>query len=184
MTREEALKLLNEKLSNKNLIKHSLAVEAAMRELAIHFNENPEIWSMAGLLHDLDYEATANDWTKHGVLTEEWLQNSGISQEIFDIIKAHNSDALNIKRNTLAEKAIFAVDPVTGLITAATLMNPERKIANLEVKSIMKKFKNSKFAAGANREHIATCQDCGLSLEEFITIVLRSMQKVSDDLGL
>ena len=184
MTRDEALNLLNKKLVNKNLVKHSLAVEACMRALARHFCEDEEIWGMAGLLHDLDYEVTAEDWTKHGLVTEEWLKEYDLPKEIFDIIKAHNADGLGIRPKTKAEIAIFAVDPLTGLITACALMNPEKKINNIETKSVLKKFKNLKFAAGANRDHIATCEKLGLTLEQFIDISLKAMQGISDKLGL
>lgn len=184
MKREEALKLLDEKLSNKNLIKHSLAVEAVMRAMAVKYDGDVEIWGLAGLLHDLDYEATASDWTKHGILTEEWLADYNLPAEIFEIIRAHNADGLGIECKTVAEKAIYAIDPITGLITAAALMNPERKIGNLEAKSVLKKFKNLKFAAGANREHIKSCEDFGLPLEEFIEISLKAMQSIDAKLGL
>jgi len=184
INREHALKLLNEKLTNKNLVKHSLAVEAVMRDLADHFDEDRNIWGMAGLLHDLDYEATIDDWTKHGTVTGDWLKDFDIPEEIFDIIKAHNADALNIKCETTAEKAIYAVDPVTGLITAAALMIPSKKIKELTTHSVIKKFKNKKFAAGASREHIASCDSIGLSLEEFLNISLKAMQKIEKELGL
>ncbi|MCL5410626.1 MAG: HDIG domain-containing protein [Patescibacteria group bacterium] len=184
MTRDEALKLLNEKLENKNLIKHSLAVEVVMRALAKHFGEDAEVWGMAGLLHDLDYEETADDWKKHGVLVEEWLKDSNLPKEVFDIIKAHNSDILNISRNTLAEKAIFAVDPLTGLITAASYVMPDKKISLLKPKSVLKRFKTPAFAKGSNREYIQTCDDFGLTLEEFVDIALKAMQSIDKDLGL
>lgn len=184
MIREEALTILEQKIKNKNLIKHSLSVEAVMRALANHFNEDADVWGIAGLLHDIDYEVTTNDWTKHGIVTEEWLKDSDLSTEVFNIIKAHNSDALGTKRETNAEKAIFAVDPLTGLIIAATLMRPDKKIRLLELKSVLKKFKNKKFAAGANREFIATCSDFGLSLEHFVDIALKAMQDIDKELGL
>lgn len=177
MTRNEALKLLENKIENKNLIKHSLAVEAVMRALARHFDENEEIWGMAGLLHDYDYEATATDWTKHGILTEEWLRDSDLPKEVFKIIKAHNADALKIDKKTLAEKAIFAVDPLTGLISACSYMMPNKDINLLKAKSVLKRFRASTFAAGANREFIGTCTDFGLTLEGFVEIALLAMQE-------
>ena len=184
MKREEALKLLDQKLQNKNLIKHSLAVEAVMRTMAVKYDGDVEIWGLAGLLHDLDYEETASDWTKHGILTEEWLADYDLPAKVFAIIRAHNADGLGIKCNTIAENAIYAIDPITCLITAAALMNPERKISNLEASSVLKKFKNLKFAAGANREHIKSCEDFGLPLEEFIAISLKAMQGIDRELGL
>ena len=184
MNKTEALDLLNLKLTNKNLVKHSLAVEAVMRALAKHFDEDEEIWGLAGLLHDLDYEVTAKDLAKHGVMTEEWLKEYDLPQEVFNIIKAHNAEALGIKPEIIAEKAIYAVDPLTGLITACALMNPEKKIANIETKSVLKKFKNLKFAAGASRDQIRTCESIGLTPEEFIDISLLAMKSIHSELGL
>ena len=183
MNRDEALSVVKSKLTNKNLVKHSLAVEAVMRALAAHFHEDEEVWGIAGLLHDLDYEATVDDWTKHGILTEEWLVDKGIDKEIFEVIKAHNSEALGIERKTRAEKAIYAADPITGLIIAATLMVPSKRIGELSEHSVLKRFKSSGFARGANRDQINTCEDLGLSLEEFISISLKAMQGIADELG-
>lgn len=184
MTKNDALKLLSEKLTNKNLIKHSLAVEAVMRALAKHFGEDEGLWGMAGLLHDLDYEVTADDWTKHGLIVEEWLKEYNLPKEIFTIGQGHNAEAWGKEPANLAEWAIYATDPITGLITATALMNPEKKIANISKESVLKKFKNLKFAAGANREHIQACEKTGLSLEEFTAIALGAMQGISKDLGL
>ena len=184
MDRLQALEELDKHLKNKNLIRHSLAVEAVMRALAKHFDEDGEIWGMAGLLHDLDYEDTENDWTQHGVLTEQWLSEYDLSAETINIIKAHNADAIGITPETRAEKAIYAIDPLTGLITAAALMQPSRKIADLSPHSVLKKYKNKKFAAGASREHIATCENFGLPLEKFIEISLTAMQGICSELGL
>jgi len=184
MTRNKALEILKGKIERENLIRHSLAVEVVMRALAKHFGEDTEIWGIAGLLHDLDLAETEKDWTRHGILTEEWLKDSDLPKEVFDIIKAHNSDILKISRNTLAEKAIFAVDPLTGLITAASYVMPDKKIGLLKVKSVLKRFKTPAFAAGSNREYIQTCTDLGLTLEEFVDIALRAMQSIDEELGL
>jgi len=184
MNREQALKLLDEKLTNKNLVKHSLAVEAVMRALARHFGEDEEIWGMAGLLHDLDYEVTKDDWTKHGLIAEEWLKEYNLPKEIFEIGQDHNAEAWGREPKSKAGWAIYATDPLTGLITATALMNPEKKIANISTESVLKKFKNLKFAAGANREHIKACENTGLSLEDFINVSLKAMQSIDKDLGL
>ena len=184
MTREMALKIINEKLTNKNLVKHSLAVEAVMKALARKFNEDEDIWGMAGLLHDLDYEITADDWTKHGIVTEEWLKDYNLPDEIFKLIRAHNAEALGIKCEDRGEWAIFAVDPVTGFITAGALVTPDKKLADVKISSLLKKFKNVGFARGANRNNIASCEKIGLTLEEFLEIALSAMQGISQDLAL
>jgi putative nucleotidyltransferase with HDIG domain len=184
MDRDKYFSLVNDKISNKNTIKHSLAVEAVMRALASHSGEDAEIWGLAGLLHDLDYEETAAASERHGLVTVEWLKDSDIPAEVFDIIKAHNADGLGIKLDTKAGKAIFAADPVTGLITASALMQPSKKLADLSTQSLIKKFKNKKFAAGASREHMLTCEGIGIPIEEFLDLSLKAMQGISDNLGL
>ena len=184
MNRAEALKLVQEKLLKKNLVKHSLAVEAVMIALAEHFKEDKEIWGLAGLLHDLDYEETAQNPEKHGLVTEEWLKGNELDPQIFNIIKAHNGEALNIEPKSKAEISIFAADPVTGLIIATALMNPEKKIKNVNPHSVLKKFKNLKFAAGANRENMKAIEKTGLSIPEFLELSLKAMQKIDNELEL
>jgi putative nucleotidyltransferase with HDIG domain len=184
MNKKDALKLLEEKISNKNLIKHSLAVEAVMRELADHLGEDREIWGLAGLLHDLDFERTADDPEKHGFLTAQWLEPLDIPRKIIQLILAHNSDHLNIERKSVGEKAIYAADPLAGLIVAAALITPDKKIKSLEESSVVKRFNTPKFSQSINRDQIRTCEDIGLSLEEFISISLKAMQKVNRELGL
>lgn len=184
MMREKALKLLRENLKNQNLLKHSLALEAVMRELAKKFGENPEIWGLAGLLHDLDYEKTSQNPQKHTLITSEILKKEGISSEIIDIIKAHNSEALGVPCETLAEKAIFAADPLTGLIVACALIHPDKKLRSITPQFVLNRFREKAFSRNASREAIKKCKDLGLSLEEFIEISLKAMQKISQELGL
>ncbi len=181
MNRTEAYKLSKSKFSNKNLFKHVLAVEAVMRGLATHFNEDEEKWGLAGLLHDLDYEQTMNDPDRHTLVTEEMLKEFELDAEIIEAIKCHNDKAPRTKQ---IGKAIYAADPVTGLIVAAALMHPDKKLASLDVEFIVRRFKEKRFAAGANREQIKTCEDFGLSLEEFLEISLKSMQSIYKELGL
>ena len=184
MKREEALNLLKENLKNQNLIKHSLAVESAMRELAKHFDENEEKWGICGLLHDIDYEKTKGDPNLHSKIGAEMLKNSGLDKEICDAVLTHN-EVHGILPETKMAKALFCVDPLTGLIVAATLVLPSKKINDLRVENVLNRFKEKAFARGANREIIRKCEEyLNLSLEEFIKIVLSSMQKISDKLGL
>ncbi|HFE52923.1 MAG TPA: HDIG domain-containing protein [Bacteroidetes bacterium] len=181
MTREEAYELAKSRLKNRNLFKHVLAVEAVMRALARHFGEDEERWGLAGLLHDLDYEETKDDPERHTLVTAELLQNYDVDEEIVHAIKAHNN---RVPRESLMDKAIYAADPVTGLIVAAALMHPSKKLAGIDVPFILRRFKEKRFAAGANREQIRSCEEIGLSLEEFLDIALRAMQGISEDLGL
>ncbi|PIZ56467.1 phosphohydrolase [bacterium (Candidatus Torokbacteria) CG_4_10_14_0_2_um_filter_35_8] len=183
MNREQALKLIKQKIKNKNLIKHMLAVEACLRDLAKYLGEDVEAWGLSGLLHDLDYEETVDNPKKHGVLSGKELKKLGISDEIIHAVKAHN-EATGTKRVSKLDKAIYTVDPVTGLIVACALVMPDKKLASLSVESIMKKYKSKNFAAGANREIIASCKEFGMELEEFIESCLKSMQGISEELEL
>jgi len=181
MDRQQAYQLAKSKFSNINLFKHVLAVEAVMRGLAEHFDEDQDKWGLAGLLHDLDYEQTMNDPDQHTLVTEQMLKEYHLDPEIIEAIKCHNDKA---PRTKLMGKAIYASDPVTGLIVAAALMHPDKKLKSIDVPFIMRRFKEKRFAAGANREQIITCEDFGLSLEEFLGIALKSMQGIDRELGL
>jgi putative nucleotidyltransferase with HDIG domain len=181
MTREEALAVIKENCGNKNLIKHMLATEAVMVGLAGKLGEDARSWALAGLLHDLDYEETVLDPERHGLVSAEKLAELGISEEIIHAVKAHNE---HVTRDSAMDKALYASDPVTGLIVAAALMHPDRKLAGLDVDFIVRRFKERRFAAGASREQMASCSELGLSLEEFIGVALASMQGISAELGL
>lgn len=184
MTREEGLKLLKENLSNRNLFKHSLAVEAVMRGLASYFNEDEEKWGLAGLLHDIDYNKVENDLSKHSLLGAEILKKAGVEEDICNAVKVHN-EAHGITPKTLLEKSLFVTDPLTGLITASALVLPSKKLDELNAENVLNRFKEKSFARGANREIIKSSKELlDLELEKFIDIGLRSMQGISEDLGL
>jgi len=193
MTREQAIKLLNEKVQNKNLVKHCLAVEACMKEFAEHFNENIEMWGLAGLLHDVDYETTKDDLTQHSLVGAKILKENGLDKEIVEAVKTHN-EAHGLKPESLMAKILLPVDPLTGLIIASVLVLPARQgkpgvaggpsIMDVTTQNILNRFKEKGFAKGANREIIAKCIDAGLNLEQFVEIGLRAMKKISIELGL
>lgn len=183
MTRNEALNLIQQKIKNQNLIKHCLAVEVVMRDLAEYFNENVEKWGLAGLLHDIDYEETKNSPEKHSLVAGDFLEKLGLEKEIIEAVKAHN-EIHNLPRKTKLAKSLFCTDPITGLIVAATLVLPNKKIADLTVENILNRFKEKSFARGANRQVISSCSEIGLSLEEFVKISLEAMQKISSAIGL
>lgn len=181
MTREEAMELVRKNVKTKNLRKHMIATEACMRRLAAHLGESEEEWALAGLLHDLDYDQTVDDFPRHGLVTEEMLRDHDVSPMILNAIKAHAEHA-PIANNM--DLALYAVDPLTGLIVAAALMHPTKKLANVDVQFVMNRFKEKRFAAGANREQIRKCEGLDIPLEEFIGICLVGMQEVSKELGL
>lgn len=183
MEREQVLKLVKEKIKNQNLVKHCLAVEACMKALARHFDEDEEKWGLAGLLHDIDYEETKNDPEKHSILGAEFLQKLGLDSGIIQAVKAHN-EIHGIKPEGRMAKVLFCIDPLTGLIVAATLVLPSKKLKDLTVENVLNRFKEKAFARGANREIILKCSEIGLSLEKFVEICLKAMQEISSELGL
>ena len=181
MTREEALALVEARVKTRNLVKHMLAVEAGMRALAPRFSGDPDRWALAGLLHDLDYEETKDAPDRHGHGTVELLRARGFSdEEILGAILAH---AGHKRPENPMEWALYSVDPLTGLIVAAALVHPQR-LPGLTVKNVLNRYREKAFARSASREGIAACEDLGLSLEEFVEIVLRAMQGISSELGL
>lgn len=181
MTREEALLLVREKVTNKNLVKHMMATEACMRDLARHLGEDQQLWALTGLLHDLDYDLTKDDFERHGLLAAGMLEERGVDEKIVYAVKAHPG---HVEPKSTMDKALYAVDPLTGLIVAAALMHPEKKLAALDTDFISRRFREKKFAAGADREQIRSCEKLGLSLDDFMGICLEAMKSVSSELGL
>ena len=170
MEREKALELVKQYLKNKNLVKHSLAVEACMRAMAARLGEDKELWGLAGLVHDLDYEITEKDPALH---TKE-------TAKILDV-KAH---AGQVECGNAMEWSIFSIDPLTGLIIAATLMHPTKKLKNVDLTFIQRRYKEKSFARGARREDIEQIKNIGLELPDFISVCLGAMQGIDRELGL
>lgn len=181
MNRDEAITLLEKHLENRNLIKHCLSVEACMREFAEKFGEDVEKWGMAGLLHDLDYDYTCNDPDNHTLKTEELLKEYDVGEDIIHAIKAHNK---KVKFESKMDITLYTVDPATGFIIACALMHPSKKLENVNLKRMKKRFKEKSFAKGACREQMQECTKMGVELDEFLTTCLGAMQKISSDLEL
>ena len=181
MTRDEALELVKSKVKAKNLVKHMLAVEAIMKRVAQHFDEDAEMWGLTGLLHDLDYDETARDFDRHSLLTCEWLKEYDLDQRILYAIRAHPR---KVEPQSKMDWALFAADPLSGLVVAAALMHPTKKLKNVTVEFVLNRFKEKRFAAGASREDIQACEKIDLSLEEFVKLALEGMQSVDQELGL
>ena len=190
MTRDQAHKILTTYLKNQNLIKHCLACEATMRALARKFearNSKSEIdedtWGITGLLHDADYEMAKDTPEKHGLLLFEKEQN--IPDDITHAIKAHNYEYTKVMPESKMDWSIYCVDQLTGLIVAAALVRPDKKLASLTPDSILKRMNEKSFAKGARREPILLCEEkLGIPLKEFIKITLSAMQSISNKLGL
>ncbi len=183
MIRQEVLNSIEANVENKNLVKHMLATEAIMRALARHLGENEDEWGLTGLLHDIDVELTGGDMNTHSKLGADLAREMGASEAMAHAILCHNA-AHGIPCETRLDKALFCADPITGLITAAALVRPDKKLAGVEVKSVRKRFKEKSFAAGASREQIATCSELGFELEEFIALSLEAMKGIAEELGL
>jgi putative nucleotidyltransferase with HDIG domain len=183
MNRKEALDSVKENVENKNLIKHMLATEAIMWALARRLGEDERDWGLTGLLHDIDAELTEGDMNSHSRLGADLARELGASEAIAYAILCHNP-AHGVPRETKLDKALYCADPLTGLIIAAALVRPDKKLAGLEAKSVQKRFKEKRFAPGADRECISSCSELGLELDEFIELGLGAMQGIADDLGL
>lgn len=187
LTREKALNLLNEKIKNKNLVKHCLAVEVTMKALSQKLGGDVERWSMAGLLHDGDWEITQTNPARHAAQVVEWMkelgeQDAGLLKTILVHNHHHNGED---KPSTPMEWALYTCDELTGLIVATTLVMPSKKIADVTVESVLKKFPAKSFAAGVNRDQIKMCEaELHIPLQEFVNIALKSMQSIASELGL
>lgn len=183
MDRAAALALTRERIPTRNLVNHCIATEVIMEALARHFGlsgADIERWALAGLLHDLDYAETAEDFERHGVVTAEMLAGQ-IDDEMLHAILSH---ADKVPRESLMDKALYAADPTTGFIVAAALVRPDKSLANVEVRSLLKRWKEKAFARGANREQMAACEDLGLTREEFLALALAAMQARAGEIGL
>ena len=190
MTREQALGLLHEHVKNINLRRHSYAVESVMRALARRFNEDEEVWGIAGLLHDADYEVLKGSdkiTSDHTKLTIQWLDKLQANSDISDAVASHAWGYVGgaPKPKTRMQWALYCCDELTGLIVAVALVKPDKKLSSVTVESIMKKWNEKSFAAGANRHQIKECESrLKIPLSEFVGIALTSMQKIALQLGL
>ena len=181
--RNEAQQILEEWTTNVNLRKHAYAVEAAMRAYADKFSEDAEKWGVVGLLHDFDYEKYS-DLKDHPFKGVEYLKERGFCDDFTEAILAH-ADHTGTSRDTVMKKCIYAVDELTGLIIAVALVRPSKKLADVSVKSVIKKWKEKSFASGVDREIIERgAEELGVELAEHIETVLKAMQGISEKLGL
>ena len=184
MKREDAIELLHRYIENDNLRKHCYASEAVMRALAGRLGADEEKWALAGLLHDLDVEMVNADPKVHGLETARILTEHGIDPDVVEAVKLHNTEATGIPRTTVFQHALAAGETITGMITATTLVYPDKKIASVKPKSVAKRMKDKNFAASVKREKIMECEDAGIPLDEFIRLSMTAMQEISDELGL
>ena len=180
--RDEILDSIHGNVQDKNMIRHMLATEAIMRALAKKLGEDEEEWGIAGLIHDIDMELVEGDMSSHSRLGADIARELGASEAMVHAVLCHN-EAHGVPQETKLDKALFCADSLSGLITAAALVRPD-KIGGLTTKSVMKRFREKSFAAGVNREQVAQCQQIGLELEEFIGLGIKAMQGIASDLQL
>ncbi|MGF1471969.1 MAG: HD domain-containing protein [Rubrobacteraceae bacterium] len=181
MNREEAWTLLCKWTESDSLRKHMLAVEAAMRDYARKFGEDEEKWGITGLLHDMDYEKHPTP-DEHPMVAVRELEHHGYPDEVLEAIEGH-ADYLDVPRTTLLAKTLYAVDELSGFITACALVRPEG-LDGLKAKSVRKKMKQKSFAASVNREDIVQgAEELGVDLNEHIEFVAAAMRARSDTLG-
>lgn len=182
MNRADAYAIVEQYVSNENLIRHMLAVEAAMRFYAEKYQEDQELWGITGLLHDFDWEIHPN-LEEHPQAGAPLLRENGVPEEVVQAILSH-ADHTGVPRQTLMEKGLYACDEITGLITAVALVRPSRSLDDLKVKSVKKKWKDRAFAAGANREEIAhAAEEFDVELWEHVSNVITAMQRIGPELG-
>ncbi len=181
LSREAAYDLVIQKIGRNNLLKHILAVEVGMRRLAEYLGEDVEYWGLIGLLHDLDYNETKDNAAKHTYVTEKWLAEYNLPEEMLYAIHAHPG---HVPCRTHLDWALYAVDPATGFLVACALMHPSKKLAALDEDFLLRRFREKRFAAGAIRENIAACSNLGIELGSFLMLVRDGMMTISDELGL
>ena len=183
MNRDEALQIVHAYVKNENLVRHMLAVEAAMRFYAAKFGEDQDLWGSTGILHDFDWEIHPT-LEEHPLAGAPILRERGVPEEVVRAILSH-ADHTGVPRETQMQKALYACDEVTGLITAVALVRPSRSLFDLEASSVKKKWKDRAFAAGANREEIAkAAQEFNIELWEHVGNVIVAMRTIAPELGL
>jgi putative nucleotidyltransferase with HDIG domain len=184
ISREDAFLLLTKHLKNDKLISHCLAAEAIMRDLAPRFDENPEMWAIAGLLHDIDYEINDGDPSRHGKEGAELLLKHGVSPAIADAILKHNAEGLGLERTTVFDHALACAETMTGMIAATALVYPDKKIASVKPQSVTKRMKTPHFARSVSRDIIMECEAIGIPLPDFVAISLKAMAGIAESIGL
>ena len=182
MLKKEAVKLLDKEVSDEKLKKHMVAVSAVMRGLARKLGQDEVLWMHTGLLHDIDYERIGGDMSRHGLLSAEMLEGR-LPEECLHAVRAHNK-RVGVEAESLLDKSLLAADAVSGLIVAAALVMPSKRLSEVRVKTLKKKFKDKSFARKVDRDRIKACEEIGLGFGEFLEIALKSLQGVSEQLGL
>ena len=182
LTRDQAIKLLNDHIQNENLRRHCLSVGVVMRALAKHFEASAEEWEILGIIHDSDWEETKDTPEKHTIVTLSRIDDPRFTHAL----QSHNTHFTHLAElEGNMEWSLECCDELTGFIVACTLVLPSRKIADLSVESVLKKFLKKEFAKAVSREQIAQCEEkLGIKLDDFVGIALSAMQSISSEIGL
>jgi len=182
ISKEDALNLLRQYLKNDKLFKHCLAVGAIMRAVARVLGEDENLWELVGLLHDIDYELVGKDLSKHGLVSAELLKDK-LPENALLAIRAHN-ELTGVKDDSKLALALKASDHASGLIIATALVMPHKKLEEVKLESLLRKFKQKDFARNVKRERILNCEKIGIPLNKFLEIALKALQEIHSDLGL
>jgi len=184
LNRDIALRLLHQYVKNEKMIFHCLASEAVLKGLARKLGRDEKKWGLAGLLHDLDVETTNAEAAVHGTQTEILLKDYNVDPEIIDAIRMHNEYSSGKERSNEFQHALAAGETITGLIFATTYVYPDKKLASVKPKSVVKRMKEKMFAASVSRDNILECEKIGIPIDEFTAIAIDSLLPVANEIGL
>jgi len=182
LSREDALALVRQHVSKENNVRHMVAVGAVMRASAVRLDQDPGRWEMVGLLHDIDLEACTG-MADHTLVARELLRGK-VDDETIEAIMAHNHEATGVPVDSDLKRALIAADAVSGLVTACALVMPSKRLADVKVSSVVKKFADRDFARGVDRQRIMVCEELGIPRDEFLELALVAMRDVAIELGL
>ena len=181
ITREECIELVKQNVKNRNLVNHMIAVGAIMRGIAERFGEDPDLWEAVGILHDVDYETFGDDFSKHGAISADMVQDL-LPEDAVNAVRRHNP-LTGHEPETRFDISLLAADGISGMIVANALVRPT-KLDGMKPKSIRGRMKDKSFARQVSRENIMRCEEIGLPFSEFTQIAVKAMQSVADEIGL
>ena len=175
------MRLVKKHVKNRNLVNHMIAVSAIMRRIAEHFGEDPQLWEAVGMLHDIDYEKTSDDFSRHGLVSAEIVSDL-LPEEGLRAIRSHN-EMTGHKAESRMEISLFAADALSGMIVAGALVRPT-KLDGMKPSSIRRRMKDKSFARRVSRENIMRCEEIGIPMNDFFAMGIDAMQSVSEEIGL
>jgi len=181
ITREECIELVKQNVKNRNLVNHMIAVGAIMRGMAERFGEDQDLWEAVGILHDVDYETFGDDFSKHGAISADMVQDL-LPEDAVNAVRRHNP-LTGHEPETRFDISLLAADGISGMIVANALVRPT-KLDGMKPKSIRGRMKDKSFARQVSRENIMRCEEIGLPFSEFTQIAVKAMQSVADEIGL